>query len=133
MSRAMKLMLALLALPVLAEAAFRPLAGEGAAGEEGEDIAALLAQGHDAALAALTRGIGQEVARILRLPAGAVPPHQPLARLGLDSLGGLELRTALERRFAVTLPLEGISEALTVDALARRLLAGATALAEAAE
>lgn len=121
------------ALPVLAEAAFRPLAGEGAAGEEGEDIAALLAQGHDAALAALTRGIGQEVARILRLPAGAVPPHQPLARLGLDSLGGLELRTALERRFAVTLPLEGISEALTVDALARRLLAGATALAEAAE
>ncbi|MFL1464366.1 SDR family NAD(P)-dependent oxidoreductase, partial [Roseococcus sp. DSY-14] len=121
------------ALPALAEAAFRPLAGEGAAEEAGEDLAALLAQGHDAALAAVARGVGQEVARILRLPAGAVPPHQPLSRLGLDSLGGLELRTALERRFAVTLPLEGMDGAATVDAMARRLLAGAASLAEAAE
>ena len=119
-------------LPCLAEAAFRPLAGAGEA-EAGEDIAALLAEGPEAALAALRRGIAHEVARILRLPAGAVGPAQPLQRLGLDSLGGLELRTALERRFGVTLPLEGLGEGLTVDLLARRLLAGAATLREAAE
>ena len=119
-------------LPLLAEAAFRPLAGAVEA-EAGEDIAALLAQGPEAALEALRRGIGQEVARILRLPAGAVAPAQPLSRLGLDSLGGLELRTALERRFGVALPLEGLGEGLTVDVLARRLLAGAGTLREAAE
>jgi len=119
-------------LPVLAEAAFRPLAGTAEA-EAGEDIATLVALGPEAALDALRRGIGQEVARILRLPAGAVPPAQPLQRMGLDSLGGLELRTALERRFAVALPLDGLSDGLTVDLLARRLLAGAATLREAAE
>ena len=41
--------------------------------------------------------------------------------------------TALERRFNVALPLEGLGEGLTVEVLARRLLAGATTLREAAE
>ena len=50
-----------------------------------------------------------EVARILRLPAGAVPAEAPLAGLGLDSLGGMELRAALEARLATAVPLAGRS------------------------
>ncbi|MCW8086703.1 type I polyketide synthase [Sabulicella glaciei] len=121
-------------LPVLAEAPFHALAGEAAPeNEEGEDIAALLRRlGPEEALEALRRGIGREVARILRLPEGAVAAQAPLQRLGVDSLGGLELRTALERRFSAALPLEGLSEELTVDLLARRLLAGAATLPDAA-
>lgn len=124
------------ALPVLAEPAFGAVAGPAgeAEAEEGEDVAALLARlGPEGALDALRRGIAREVGRILRLPEGTIAPQHALARLGLDSLGGLELRTALERRFGLSLPLDGVSEEVTVDKLARRLLQALPAAREAAE
>ena len=46
----------------------------------------------------------------------------PLAGLGLDSLGGMELRTALEQRLGMPVPLSGVAEGLSLEALARRLV-----------
>jgi acyl carrier protein len=64
-----------------------------------------------------------ELARILRLPPGAVSAEAPLAGLGLDSLGGMELRTALEQRLGMPVPLTGIAEGLNLEILARRIAA----------
>jgi hypothetical protein len=123
------------ALPLLAEAPFAALAG--AAEAEADDSTslrqAIAAAAPEAALELLRHQVGREVGRILRLPPGSVPAHLPLPQLGLDSLGGIELRTGLERRFAVEVPLQAVSEDLTVDGLARRLLASMTSLREAAE
>jgi phthiocerol/phenolphthiocerol synthesis type-I polyketide synthase C len=61
------------------------------------------------------------VARILRLPAEAVGADAPVAGLGLDSLGGLELRMALERRIGVQVPLAAVTEDLTLARLSARI------------
>ena len=42
---------------------------------------------------------------------------------GLDSLGGMELRAALDQRLGLAGSLGNVTETLTVDALAQRLLA----------
>ncbi len=63
----------------------------------------------------------EEIARILRLPADAVAADAPVAGLGLDSLGGLELRMALERRLGVQVPLAAVTEDLTIAMLAARM------------
>jgi len=122
-------------LALLAEPPFAALAGSGAAEAVGEEVslADLRAMGPDVAREAIQRMVGDEVGRILRLPAHSIALDAPLAGLGLDSLGGLELRTALERRFSVALPLQGVGEALTVQAIARLLLEGLKPGREAAE
>ena len=45
----------------------------------------------------------------------------PLAGLGLDSLGGMELRAALEARLGMPVPLAAVTDTLTLDMLARRI------------
>jgi acyl carrier protein len=123
------------ALPVLAEPAFEAVRGA-AAVPAAEDLRAKLRDATlDEALDLLRATLAAELARILRLPGGAVAAEAPLAGLGLDSLGGMELRTALEARLAMPVPLAAVSETLTLDALARRIaeaVRAAPAEAEAA-
>jgi acyl carrier protein len=71
--------------------------------------------------AALLRLVQEEVGRILRLPPDAVAADAPVAGLGLDSLGALELRGALEARLARDVAIAGLSDELTVGALARQI------------
>jgi acyl transferase domain-containing protein/NADPH:quinone reductase-like Zn-dependent oxidoreductase/NADP-dependent 3-hydroxy acid dehydrogenase YdfG/acyl carrier protein len=113
------------ALPLLAEPAFSALVGESGSEGEEEDLRAAVANlSPEEGLELLRRSIQREVGRILRLPATAIPPEAPLNRLGLDSLGGIELRTGLERRFSVDVPLSAVNDGLTVEALSRRLYDG---------
>ena len=121
-------------LRLLAEPAFAPLTGAFAA-ESAEDdpLRAIAEAGPEAGLEIARRLVGREVARILRLPPGAVPADTPLPRLGLDSLGSIELRTGLERRFSVSIPMQAVTEELTVNTLARTILAQVPATLEAAE
>jgi len=108
------------ALAVLAEPAFEAV--RAAAVPDAADLRArLLAAPEAEALELLRDTLGQEVARILRLPQGAVAAEAPLAGLGLDSLGGMELRAALEQRLGQPVPLAVVDETLTVAALARRI------------
>jgi acyl carrier protein len=120
------------ALPVLAEPAFAAVRAAQPKRAEGADLRAELralpAEEARARLLALAR---EEIARILRLPPEAVAPDAPVARLGLDSLGGLELRMALERRLGVQVPLAAVTEDLTVARLVQRL--AAVVLEDAAE
>ena len=122
-------------LPLLAEPSFAALTGTGETPEiEREDVVrAIIEAGPEVGMDVARRIVAHEVARILRLPAGAVAADIPLPRLGLDSLGGIELRTGLERRFSLSIPLQGVSEELTVNALARRVLEQIPTGREAAE
>jgi NAD(P)-dependent dehydrogenase (short-subunit alcohol dehydrogenase family)/acyl carrier protein len=110
------------ALPVLSEPCFDAVRGAAAA-PAADDLRALLRDAApDEALGLLRATLSAELARILRLPGGgAVPAEAPLAGLGLDSLGGMELRAALEARLGTPVPLAAVTDTLTLDALARRI------------
>ena len=65
----------------------------------------------------------QQVARGLGLAPSAVDPAQPLSALGLDSLGAVELRNAIEESTGVVLPLAELLRGPTVEELRDVLLA----------
>ncbi|WP_040613334.1 acyl carrier protein, partial [Teichococcus cervicalis] len=111
-------------LPILEEPLYAGLRGGMAVAEGGDLRAHLLALPAEAQRALLRQVVQEEIARILRLPPEAVAPDAPVAGLGLDSLGGLELRGALEQRLGMTVPLASVTEELTIELLARRLADG---------
>jgi thioester reductase-like protein len=53
----------------------------------------------------------------LRVPPRSIPPDAPLSRLGLDSLGCIELGSAIEEALGRTVPPEAIVESATVRSL----------------
>jgi len=111
-----------LALPILREPAYALLRDAAREGGEPADLRETLRTlPPEEARALLRREAVEELARILRLPPEAVPADAPVAGLGLDSLGGLELRMALERRLGVQVPLAAVTEDLTVESLVGRM------------
>lgn len=109
-------------LPILAEPAYAAVRAAREGGAEGADLRAeLRALPAEEARARLVGLAQEEIARILRLPVEAVGADAPVAGLGLDSLGGLELRMALERRLGVQVPLATVTEDLTIAILAGRI------------
>ncbi|MFC0410228.1 SDR family NAD(P)-dependent oxidoreductase [Roseomonas elaeocarpi] len=113
------------ALPVLREPAFAMVREAGGGAAEVEDMRAhLTALPVEEARTLLVRLAAEELGRILRLPVEAMPADMPVARLGLDSLGGLELRGALEQRLGLSVPLAAVTEDLTLGSLAARVIEG---------
>lgn len=109
-------------LPILAEPAYAAVRAAREGGAEGADLRAeLRALPAEEARGRLVALAQEEIARILRLPVEAVGADAPVAGLGLDSLGGLELRMALERRLGVQVPLAAVTEDLTIAILAGRM------------
>jgi len=109
-------------LPILGEPAYAGVRAAREGGAEGADLRAeLRALPPDEARTRLVRLAQEEIGRILRLPVEAVGADAPVAGLGLDSLGGLELRMALERRLGVQVPLASVTEDLTIAILAGRI------------
>jgi acyl carrier protein len=122
-----------LRLPIMAEPMLAALAGAEAVADgalAGDLRARLAALPRVEAEATILRLVQEEVGRILRLPAEAVGAEAPVTGLGLDSLGALELRGALEARLASQVPIAGLSEELTVAALARQIAGAVLAPAE---
>jgi NAD(P)-dependent dehydrogenase (short-subunit alcohol dehydrogenase family)/acyl carrier protein len=76
----------------------------------------------DEARRVVAEALAEEVAGILQLPAAQVDPYRALGDFGMDSLMAVELRTAVEARLGVNLPLFSLSERLTLAALAARLV-----------
>lgn len=94
------------------------------ASEQATDIHSMLQHLDDKALIqAFGLMIQDELAQILRLDPDKIPLNKSVYDLGLDSLMGVELITALEARFGVRLPVMAISEDSTIDRLALRLIA----------
>jgi len=74
-----------------------------------------------------------EIAAVLRMAPGALPLDEPLNQLGFDSLMALELKSRLERRWNVSLPLIKILEGPTPSELHAYLLAQAGLSTEASD
>ncbi len=108
--------------PRLSQIASR-YADDAASADADRDWPLLLAEGSAAeqreALVALVR---QELANILLLDADQLDMDRPLEQLGLDSLMGVELVTALEGRTGMSIPAMALSEAATPSALVDQLL-----------
>ncbi|WP_165838744.1 type I polyketide synthase [Roseicella frigidaeris] len=121
------------ALAILDEPCFAAVRGGAAPPGDAADLKARLREAPETeALGLLREALSAELGRILRLPPGAVPAEAPLGGLGLDSLGGMELRLGLEQRLGMPVPLSAVTDTLTVDSLARRL-AGALRNSQASE
>jgi acyl carrier protein len=65
----------------------------------------------------------QEVGQILRLHADKIAVERSLYEMGLDSLMGVELVTALEGRFGIQLPVMALTEGPTIAKLTSRVVA----------
>ena len=91
--------------------------------EQAADIGSLMQTlSHEELVGAFGQMIQHELAQILRLDPDKIPHTKSVYDLGLDSLMGVELMTALEARFGVRLPVMAISEDSTIDRLALRLI-----------
>ena len=64
----------------------------------------------------------QEVGEILRVSPEKIDAFKSIHLMGLDSLMGVELVTALESRFGIRLPVMSLSESPSIDKLAVRIL-----------
>jgi acyl carrier protein len=72
---------------------------------------------------AVEQSLTQEVATILCLEPAALTPGQPLAALGLDSMGLVELLVFIEKKFQLRLLETGLQreDFETIHALACRI------------
>jgi acyl carrier protein len=109
------------------EPLFAALTAVAAAPDAGDLRARLASLARPEAEAAILHLVKEEIGRILRLPAEAVGADSAVAALGLDSLGALELRGALEQRLGRQVPIAGLSQELTVAALGSQIVAAALA------
>lgn len=66
--------------------------------------------------------IQSDVADILRIQPDKIDPQKSVFEMGLDSLMGVELVTALESRFGIRLPAVTITEAPTLSKLTTRVI-----------
>ena len=71
----------------------------------------------------LTLHVQEQIARVLRLPAGQIDPQQPLTSFGLDSLMAIEVQHDLETALGVVLPLAEVLQGPTITQLVDDLLA----------
>ncbi len=66
--------------------------------------------------------LAAHASRILRIPSASLSVDQPLRELGLDSLMGMELRSALEADLSVSVRLANLLSRMTLAQLAEHVL-----------
>jgi acyl transferase domain-containing protein/NADPH:quinone reductase-like Zn-dependent oxidoreductase/acyl carrier protein len=113
-------------LPTAQSLRFTLLAREfedGSAAVDAVDLRRWLEElGPEGLKAALTELVCEEVGQILRLPPERLDIGASLHEVGLDSLMGVELVTAVEARFGVHVPVMALTEAPTIERLVDRLI-----------
>lgn len=115
-------------LPTAGSPKFSELARQGSDAEGDEDrsgdIQRLIQELSDAELsAAFVQMLKDEVGEILRIDPARIDEGRSIYDMGLDSLMGVELVTAVEARFGVRLPVMALSESPTIAKLAEKLKA----------
>ena len=120
---------------------FRALGGR--AGEEvgdgavDADIRALIANlSNDEVLQTVTELLFEQMANVLRMPVQKIASNATIYDLGMDSLMAVELVTAIESRFGISVPSTAMTGGATVAQIASRIatqLCGSEEGAEPAE
>lgn len=99
------------------------LTAEGGEGDERSGMAATLAALSPAErVASVIDGITAVVAGAMKMAADRIPSDRPLSELGIDSLIGVELQSALGQRYGVQVSLLQLSKGASVTDLARLVL-----------
>ncbi|HEX4782353.1 MAG TPA: SDR family NAD(P)-dependent oxidoreductase [Usitatibacter sp.] len=68
------------------------------------------------------QALAKELAAILRTPVERLDPRQPLPEMGVDSLMGMELLTAIEAQFGLNLQVMALADAPTLERLVERIV-----------
>jgi acyl carrier protein len=114
-------------LPAAASPKFREIAREGGGSGNSEGSAVLLrwlrGLPADQLGDALDDLLRAEAAKILRITKDKIDKHKSLYDMGMDSLMGVELVTALDQRFGIHLPVMALSEGPSIARLTERILA----------
>ena len=110
-------------LPILSEKLFASLrtGGGGKALGSRDMLQRLRSLSGSEAAEALRDIVREELGGILQVTPADLALDVPLPRLGLDSLGGMELRSALESRIGMPVPLASVSDTLTIEVLVLRI------------
>ncbi|MBB3206093.1 myxalamid-type polyketide synthase MxaB [Rhodopirellula rubra] len=82
-------------------------------------VARLMAASAEERLQQLQSFVASELADVMGTDEDAIEADQPLASLGLDSLMGMELRSKLESRLGIELPMSALFDDPSVVSLAR--------------
>jgi acyl carrier protein len=82
----------------------------------------LIAATPDEREAALTVLLAEEIAKVLRIPAARLDLHEPLSRIGVDSLTAAELQIAIQSLFQIELSALELMRGVSVAQLARQIL-----------
>lgn len=99
------------------------LYGEDGGAELQGDLLRLAVELPDNELQELISGmLQQEVGQILRIQPDKIEVDRSLYEMGLDSLMGVELVTALESRFGIQLPVMALTEGPTITKLTIRVI-----------
>lgn len=72
--------------------------------------------------ATLTALLAEEIAKALRLPAAKLDLHEPLSRIGVDSLTAVELQMAIQSLFQIELSALELMRGVSIAQLARQIL-----------
>lgn len=97
--------------------------GDDGGSELQADLLRLAAELPDSELQPLIAGmLKQEVGQILRMQPDKIVADRSLYEMGLDSLMGVELVTALEARFGIQLPVMALTEGPTITSLTLRVI-----------
>ena len=70
----------------------------------------------------LAEALKKEIGEILHVSPERIEDARPLNDLGMDSLMGMELVSAVETRFGVRLPVMALGEGLTINRLVENLI-----------
>ncbi len=90
---------------------------------ESDDIQRWLREMNDEELTpVLLDLLKKEVAAILQISPDRLDEHRSVQELGMDSLMGMELITAIEARFGIKLPILSLSEGPTLMKLVERIV-----------
>ncbi|SDQ15802.1 type I polyketide synthase [Pseudovibrio sp. Tun.PSC04-5.I4] len=113
-------------LPLLSKPLFREIVGRGESNNDGDgttDITLLIeGKSEEEAKEVVAHLLASEIAHILRLPVEDIAYQRPLAEFGMDSLMGLELRLAIQKRFGLEIPLVSISGGTSLEDFAAQIL-----------
>ncbi|MDT9685555.1 beta-ketoacyl reductase [Streptomyces sp. TRM76323] len=99
-----------------------PAGADAGGGGRAALLEALAAMPPEEALVRVAEVLTDVLCRILQTTADRVPADRRLDQLGLDSLMGAELLTAVNQRLGCTLPAVEVLDSTTVGDLARRCL-----------
>jgi len=97
--------------------------GEKDESESLEDIQQLLNElPHKELVSIFIEMMKKEVSEILRIPVEKLDENESVYEMGMDSLMAMELASAVDERFGISLPLMSLSEGPTIAKLVERII-----------